>query len=136
MLDILNPYKWLLAIGLVAALVLGFVTWKAVLIRNADKAGYERAVNEGAAAVRAQQERNRALQRAAELKYTIRAETLERVIVQTITEVRHAAAPLAACPVPAAAIRLLNAAAKCASEGGPTSCGTGDEVQPAERPSK
>lgn len=77
---------------------------------------------------RAQQDRNRDLQRAAELRYTVQAETRQHVITQTIQEVRYVAAPLDSCPVPAAAVRLLNAAASCAREDRPASCGDGESL--------
>lgn len=80
----------------------------------------------------AQAERNRELQRAAEKRYVVQAEARERVITETIVEVRHAAESLAACPVPEPARRLLNRAAECAREDRPASCGPGDGLQPAE----
>ena len=70
----------------------------------------------------AQAQRNRDLQRAAELRYTVQAGVREEFIGYTITEVRHAAAPLAACLVPADAIRLFNRAAECARSDSPSPC--------------
>lgn len=80
----------------------------------------------------AQAERNRELQRAAEKRYTVQAGVRERVIAETITEVRYVTKNLAACPVSEPARRLLNRAAECAREDRPASCGAGDGVQPAE----
>ncbi|WBY02140.1 hypothetical protein PE066_00965 [Ramlibacter tataouinensis] len=51
------------------------------------------------AATIAQQERNRELQPAAERRYTVAAEARERVITETITEVRYVTKNLAACPL-------------------------------------
>lgn len=78
-----------------------------------------------------QRQRNLALQRAAELHYTVEAQVRDRFITRTITEVRDATAPLAACPVGADAVRLLNAAAGCAGQDRPAACGAGDPVRPA-----
>ena len=70
----------------------------------------------------AQAQRNRDLQRAAELRYTVQAGVREEFIGYTITEIRHVAAPLASCAVPADAIRLFNRAAECARSDSPASC--------------
>lgn len=53
----------------------------------------------------------------------------DRFLTKTIVEVRHATQNLAACPVSADAVRLLNDAAKCASENRPSACGAGDAVR-------
>lgn len=66
------------------------------------------------AEMQAQLERNRELQRAAERNYVVQAGVRDRVITETITEVRYAAAPMAACPVPEPVRLRLNAAAACA----------------------
>jgi hypothetical protein len=70
----------------------------------------------------AQAQRNRELQRAAETRYTVQAGVREEFIGYTITEIRHVAAPLASCAVPADAIRLFNRAAECARSDSPASC--------------
>lgn len=44
--DWLNPYRWLLAGGLIAAAALGFTVWKHNLISEAERAGYDKAVAE------------------------------------------------------------------------------------------
>ena len=64
--------------------------------------------------MQAQRERNRELQRAAERNYVVQAGVRDRFITETITEVRYAAAPMAACPVPEPVRLRLNAAAACA----------------------
>ena len=66
------------------------------------------------AEMQAQLERNRELQRAAERNYVVQAGVRDRVITETITEIRYAAAPMAACPVPEPVRLRLNAAAACA----------------------
>lgn len=76
----------------------------------------------------AQAERNRELQRAAEKRYVVQAEARERVITETITEVRYEAAPMAVCPVPDALRVRLNAAARCALGDSAASCGADDAV--------
>jgi arginine exporter protein ArgO len=83
-------------------------------------------------AAEAQATRNRELQRAAELRYTVQAEARERVIVETVTEVRYATQSLAACPVPADAVRLFNHAAGCTRTDLAAPCGAGQPV-PAAR---
>jgi len=70
----------------------------------------------------AQAQRNRELQRAAETRYTVQAGVREEFIGYTITEIRHVAAPLASCAVPADAIRLFNRAAECARSDSPSTC--------------
>lgn len=53
----------------------------------------------------------------------------DRFLTKTIVEVRHATQNLAACPVSDDAVRMLNDAAKCASEDRPASCAAGDAVR-------
>lgn len=79
-------------------------------------------------AVRAQAERNRELQRAAEKRYTVVAEVRDRFITQTITEVRHEAQSLAACPVPEPVRVRINATAACASGDPAGPCAAGGAV--------
>ena len=71
----------------------------------------------------AQAQRNRDLQRAAELRYTVQAGVREEFIGYTIQEIRHVAAPLAACTVPDAVRVRLNAAARCAGGDHAAPCG-------------
>lgn len=84
------------------------------------------------AQVQQQQDRNLELQRQAEKRYTVQAEVRDRYITRTVTEVRDATVSLAACPVGADAMRLLNDASHCASEDRPAACGAGDPVQPSQ----
>lgn len=97
---------------------------------KADAAGYARAQAGASAAAEALRQRNFELQRAAEKRYTVAAETRDRFITNTITEVRYATVHLAACPVGADAVRLLNAAAACA-RGDSAACGPGQPVPDA-----
>jgi lysozyme len=83
------------------------------------------------AAMQAQADRNRDLQRAAEIRYTVTAATRDRFITKTITEVRYATAALAACPVGPDAVRLFNRAAGCARDDSPASCGADQPVSSA-----
>lgn len=114
----------LLALIVLAVLAGVWKVWHA-----ADKAGYQRAQAEAQALATAQAQRNLELQRAAERRYTVVAEVREKVITNTITEIRHATANLAACPVPVPAVRLLNHAAKCASSDSSAACGPGDGLR-------
>lgn len=56
----------------------------------------------------------------------------DRVITKTITEVRHATVPLADCPLPAPAVRVLNDAARCTREGRSPTCFADAAVPDAE----
>ncbi|MBN9410824.1 MAG: hypothetical protein J0H69_16885 [Burkholderiales bacterium] len=96
---------------------------------KADAAGYQRAQQEYQAAAELQREGNRGRARQAEEKQVVQTVYRDRFITKTITEVRHAAAPLAACLVPAAAISLLNDVAECARADRPASCGAGNGVR-------
>jgi hypothetical protein len=115
-----------LAIGAAIAAGCVFGWWR--LTSHYDSRGYQRAQAEAREAMQAQAERNRELQRAAERNYTVQAGVRERVIVETIVEVRHAAQSLASCPVPDRARSLLNDAAKCARDDSAASCGAGEPV--------
>lgn len=116
-------YKWL-AIG--AAIVLGalaLVAWDSARIKRAEARGDARARAELKAQADAQTDRNRELQRAAETRYTVQAGVREEFIGYTIQEIRHVAAPLAACTVPDAVRVRLNAAARCAGGDHAAPCG-------------
>lgn len=78
-----------------------------------------------------QQARNRDLQRAAELRYTVVAQVRDRFITKTVVEVRNATDNLAACRLSADAVRLLDNASHCAGEDRAASCGADAGVQPA-----
>lgn len=107
-----------------AALIAGW--WR--LTAHYEAKGYTRAQAEAKAAADAQTTRNRELQRAAEIRYTVTAQARERFIVQTVKEVHHAAESLATCPVPRDAVRLLNDAAACARGDSAGACGVGDRL--------
>jgi hypothetical protein len=96
---------------------------------DAANVAQERAIQEQAA-------RNRDLQRAAELRYTVTAQAREVFITRTTQEVRRASKSLAACPVPVDAVRLLNAAAACARGDPAAACGAGDGVPGAGQPGR
>lgn len=128
----LNPGRWLLMVGIVAAVAIGAPILKARYDANQQRIGYERAHAEYAESVRIQRERNLELQRAAEKRYTVQAGVREEFITQTIKEVRYVTQTMASCPVPDAARRLFNDAAACAREDRPAACGAGEPV-PAAR---
>lgn len=115
----------LTALGLIL-LVLVAGVWK--LWHNADRAGYARSQAEYQAAAELQRETNRGRARQAEEKQAVQTVYRDRFIIRTVKEIDHAAQDLARCPVPVAAVRLFNAAARCASEDRPASCGAGDGV--------
>lgn len=111
-----------------ALIVLAIVAGVWNLWHTADKAGYERSQREYQAAAEQQREGNRGTARKAESSEAVRVVYRDRIITQTITEVRDASAPLASCPLPLDTIRLLNNAAKCAREGGSASCAADDAL--------
>ena len=117
----------LILAAIVAAAVAGW--WR--LTAYYERRGYERAQAEYAQTARIQQDRMRELARAAELRYTVARQGQDRFFVTTIKEIDHAAAPLASCPVPPDAVRLLNNAARCARGDAASSCGAADEVPDA-----
>jgi hypothetical protein len=113
----------LVALGVLAlALLAG--AWK--VYHTIDKAGYARAQAEYQAAAELRRESNRGRSRAAEEKQAVQTVYRDRYITRKGKEIDHAAKDLARCPVPPAAIGLLNDAAKCADEDRPASCGAGD----------
>ncbi len=129
LLKFLDPYRWLLAAGLIAALAIGIpILWHRHN-EHQQEIGYKRRAEEDRKASEAQTARNRELQRAAELRYTVQTEARDRFITKTVTEVRYAAQPLAACPVPEPLRVRLNQAGACADSA--AACGLGDEVRQA-----
>lgn len=119
----LNPGRWLLILGIVAAVAIGAPILKARYDAGQQRIGYDKRAKEDKDAANEQAARMRELTRAAELRYTVAREGQDRFFVTTIKEIDHAAAPLATCPVPPDAIRLLNNAARCArGDPGATGC--------------
>lgn len=100
---------------LVLALISAF--WK--VWHSADQAGYERAQIECQKAADAQREANRQAAHESEKKESVRVVYRDRVITKIVKEARDATAPLASCPVPDGAIRMLNDAAQRAREDRP-----------------
>jgi hypothetical protein len=113
----------MLAALVIAAVVLGVP----IIVHRYDEArrdeGRAEIRAEDKAAADAQTTRNRELQRAAELRYVVKAQGQDRFFVTTVKEIRDAAAPLASCPVPADVVRLLNDAARCARGDSEAACG-------------
>jgi hypothetical protein len=120
----LNPGRRLAVLALVGALTLAYFGWRG----QQREIGRQEARRELAAAAEAQTARNRELQRATEIRYTVQAQARERFFVTTVKEIRHAAAPLAACSMPDAARVLLNDARACAIGDPAAACGAGDGV--------
>lgn len=117
-------------IAVVAALAGAFFYVKH-LERRADAAGYARSQAEYAAAAELQRETNRGRAHDAEVKQANQTVYRDRFITKTVKEIQYVTRELASCPVPPAAVRLLNDAAKCASEDRPAACGSDDGVRPA-----
>ena len=127
----LNPARWLLLAALAGALMLGAVAWKASYDEDLREEGRAECREAGRVATEAQTARNRELQRAAEQRYVVQAATRDRFITRTITEVHHAAAPLATCPVPEPVRLRITAAAACARDDSGAACGAGAAVPDA-----
>lgn len=100
----------LLALAMAAAIG-GYLLWERRTEQRAAAAERDRIE----AMADLQREANRSRSRDVERSQAERAVFRDRFITETIVEIRHAAAPLAACPVPDAAVRLLNDAANCAA---------------------
>lgn len=113
----------------VLLLAMAAAAWKGIDVL--EQRGYDRRAAEDRAAMEDQAARNRDLQRASELRYTVVAAARDRFIVQTITEIRHETDNLAACVLtPAAAERLRNAA-QCARGDSAAACGPDQPVRAA-----
>jgi hypothetical protein len=128
----LNPGRWLAVMALLGVLTLAYFGWRG----QQREIGRQEVRAELATAAEAQTARNRDLQSAAELRYTVTAQAREVFITRTTQEVRRASKSLAACPVPVDAVRLLNAAAACARGDPAAACGAGDGVPGAGQPSR
>lgn len=111
----------------VAALLWGYHLWAESLRED----GREEVRAEHAEAARAAETRMRELARAAEVRYVVQAEVRDRFFVETVREVSHAAAPLAACPLPAGLVGVLNAAAACAADDSAAACRGDGALRPA-----
>ena len=121
--------NWRVWVALALAGVLAFTHLTAYRAgSHAVQAKWDEASVEQEQAAQEQANRNRELQRAAELHYVVQGQTRDRYFVTTVKEIHEAAAPLAACPVPADVVRLLNAARDCASSDSPASCGPVGQV--------
>lgn len=125
----MSTYARLAIVAIVALLIAGGFWKLQIALSNADKAGYTRAQREAKEVADAQAETNRIRQRAAEQNYTIKTEIRDRFITTTITEVRNVTKHLDSCPIGPAGVLRLNAAALCASEDRPASCGAGEPVR-------
>lgn len=95
---------------------------------SAEKSGYERRQREDEAAAEFQREANRGRARTAEQGEAKQAQIRTVYITKTVERVRNATAPLASCPVPDAAVRMLNDAAQCARQGRSPACAPDDAV--------
>lgn len=129
----MSLYARLAALAL-AVVILAGIGWKihhmGEVAGRADVQAKWNAANVAAErAAQAQADRNRELQRAAELRYTVRTETRDRFIVATVTEIRHDTENLAACVLTPAAVQRLHDAAECAGADRPASCRSGNAVQ-------
>lgn len=125
MADIRNPA--IAALG-VAALVLGGL----LLHQRAQTAQARQALSDyqlaSERATELQRESNRGRAAGAEQRVVTQTVYRDRFITKTVKEIERVTEPMAACPVPAGAVRLLNDAARCAREDRPASCGADDAV--------
>ena len=125
MTDIRNPA--------IAALAVGVLVLAGLLLhQRAQTAQARQALSDyqlaGERATELQREGNRG--RAAEVEQRVVTQTVyrDRYITKTVKEIERVTQPMAACPVPAGAVRLLNDAARCAREDRPAACGVDDAV--------
>lgn len=116
--------KLALSAALLVAAAAG--VWK--FWHSAEKSGYERRQREDEAAAEFQREANRGRARTAEQGEAKQAQIRTVYITKTVERVRNATAPLASCPVPDAAVRMLNDAAQCARQGRSPACAPDDAV--------
>jgi len=112
----------------VAVALAGIFFYVKHLERQADAAGYGRSQAEYAAAADLQREINRGRAHGAEVKEAVQTVYRTRYITRTVKEIERGTTDLASCPVPPAAVQLLNDAAKCASEDRPSACGADGDV--------
>lgn len=119
-----------LAALVVLVLAIAGAWWKLETALDArEQRGYERRVGEDKAAAEAQTSRNRELQRATELKYTVVAQGQDRFFVTTVREIYDASEPLAACPLPGPVRLRLNAAGACVLGDSAAACGGDDQMR-------
>lgn len=128
MADIRNPV--IAVLGVVALALAGLLLHQRAQTAQARQAlsDYQLASER---ATELQRESNRG--RAAEVEQRVVVQTVyrDRFITKTIKEIERVTEPLAACPLPAGAIRLLNDAARCAREDRPAACGADDAMPDA-----
>lgn len=120
---------------LIYVLAAGFVMasgWAWIERRSAEKARGDLSafVAASEAASELQREKNRGRAGDAVSRESVRTVYRDRFITNIVREVEHVSAPLAACPLPAGVVSLLNRAATCAADDTSTSCGAGDGVRP------
>lgn len=127
--------RWILLALLAAALLVAGLERTQVLKARAETADARQALADYRLASEQQAERQREANRGraagAEVRYVTQTVYRDRIITKTLKELPDAAAPLAACPVPADAVRLLNAAAACAREDRPSACQPDDVMSGA-----
>jgi hypothetical protein len=120
-------YRAIAAAALLAVLTAAYFGWR----DQQRDIGRQEVRAELKAQAEAQTARNRELQRAAEIRYTVTSQVREKWFVATVKEIRDASESLAACPVPDDVRRLLNAAAACARGDSPAADCAADEVPDA-----
>jgi hypothetical protein len=135
----MNPLYKLAAIALLVLGIVGGIGYAVVHYGDKREAQGEAKVKAAwdkeraalAAEVQSQRDRNLELQRAAEKQYVVQGEIRDHYITNTVIEVRHETANLAACPVSNAAVRMFNRAASCASSDSAAACGADGKVPDA-----
>jgi hypothetical protein len=135
----MNPQRPYLALAgaLLLAALLAFSHFTAYRSgRHSVQAKWDEANVKQERAAQQQAASNRELQRLAEAHFHAIADPREAFIKRTAKELRHATETLAAVPVPADAVRMLNAAAACARGDSAAACGAGDQVPDARQPGR
>ncbi|RCW73794.1 hypothetical protein [Pseudorhodoferax soli] len=128
MADIRNPA--IAALGIAALVLAGLLLHQRTQTAQARQALAEYQLA-GERATELQRESNRGRAATVEERVVVQTVYRDRFITKTVKEIERVTQPMAACPVPADAVRLLNDAARCAREDRPAACGADDAVPDA-----
>lgn len=124
-LKLFPSWAWLALAGAVLATMFAF-GWRQGGASAREKLADYKLNTEHQAEVQRQANRSRSL--AAEQAQAQREPARTVYITKTVERVRDATAPIASCPVPDAAVRMLNDAAQCARQGRSPACAPDNAV--------
>lgn len=125
MADIRNPA--IASLGIAALVLAGLLLHQRAQTAQARQAlaEYQLASEQ---ATELQRESNRGRAATVEERVVVQTVYRDRFITMTVKEIERVTQPMASCPVPPDAVRLLNDAASCAREDRPSACGVDDPV--------